>query len=149
MSTPADRLLRLQPSHAAVLEAIHAASFAPGARWSAASFATLLALPGHAGLLDPAAGFILGRVAADEAELLTLAVLPERRRDGIGRTLLRHWQSLARDQGAATLFLEVEAGNTSATTLYVAEGFHQTGRRRAYYPNGADALLFARAVNKL
>lgn len=148
MSASTAPLLRLQPSHAAVLEAIHAASFAPADRWSAASFATLLALPGHAGLLDAAAGFVLGRVAADEGELLTLAVLPGCRRRGIGRALLRGWRQIAAGQGAATLFLEVEAGNASALALYVAEGFRQTGCRRAYYPNGGDALLYARPVGR-
>ncbi len=144
LTTP---LLRLQPSHGAVLEAFHAACFAPGARWSAASFATLLALPGYVGLLNPAAGFVLGRVAADEAELLTLAVLPDRRREGIGRALLRGWLRIAVAQGATTLFLEVEDGNASALALYVAEGLCQTGRRRAYYPSGADALLYACPIN--
>ncbi len=134
------------PTHAAVLAAIHAASFEPGARWSAAAFATLLALPGHTGLLDPQAGFLLGRVAADEAELLTLAVLPARRRRGTARALLRAWQPLAKHQGAQTLFLEVDATNAAALALYTTEGFHQTGRRPSYYPNGADALLYARPL---
>ena len=133
----------LKPAQAAVLEAIHAASFEPGARWSAAAFAALLALPGHAGLLDPEAGFILGRVVADEAELLTLAVLPGRRRQGVGRALLADWCQFAGGQGAATLHLEVEAGNAAALALYEGMGCRRTGLRRAYYPNGADALLYA------
>ena len=147
MSLSAAPLLRLQPSDGAVLEAIHAACFAPDARWSAASFATLLGLPGYTGLLNPMAGFVLGRVAADEAELLTLAVLPERRRQGTGRALLRGWLPIAAAQGATTLLLEVEDGNASALALYVAEGLRQTGRRRGYYSSGADALLYAGPLN--
>ena len=140
-------MLTLDPSHAAVLEALHAASFQPGARWSAAAFATLLALPGHGGLLDPRAGFVLGRVAADEAELLTLAVLPARRRQGVGSALLAGWRQMAAAQGATKLYLEVQADNAAAQALYLAQGFAEIGRRRAYYHDGADALIYSRPIS--
>ena len=56
--------------------------------WSAAAIAAQLALPGTFGLIDPAGGMVLARVAADEAEILALAVAPPARRQGRGAALL-------------------------------------------------------------
>ena len=108
-----------------------------------------LASPGVAGLLLQVdgrdAGFALCRVAADEAELLTIAVRPADRRRGRGRRLLAAVIDHVREAGARTLFLEVGADNPAARALYEATGFRAVGRRRAYYRRGegpaADALV--------
>ncbi len=89
-------------------------------------------------------GFILVREAAGEAEILTLAVAPRARRQGLGRTLVD--AAIAR-LGSADLFLEVAADNIAAIALYQQNGFTQAGVRRGYYarPGGAvDALLLKR-----
>ncbi|WP_223292037.1 GNAT family N-acetyltransferase [Defluviicoccus vanus] len=78
-------------------------------------------------------GFILCRVAADEAEVLTLAVRPRRRRCGIGRLLLEEAMDVARSMGARQLFLEVGENNTAAGNLYLSMGLQTNGRRRGYY----------------
>lgn len=136
-------LTAVGPGAATVLAALHARSFPAEERWTASAFAGLLALPGCGGLLDPTGGFVLGRVAADEAEILTLAVLPERRRRGLGRALLAGWQAEAVRRGASRLFLEVAADNVAAQALYAACQFTEVGRRRRYYPGGGDALVLA------
>jgi hypothetical protein len=59
-----------------VMAAIHAAAFAPADAWSAEVFDLQLAMPNIFGLLHQKGGLILARVAADEAEILTLAVVP-------------------------------------------------------------------------
>jgi [ribosomal protein S18]-alanine N-acetyltransferase len=134
-------MMSATPAHAAVLSAMHEAAFAPAEPWSAAFIATQLGLPGAFGLFDERGGFVLARVAADEAEILTLAVIPEARGAGIGKRLLAAAMKAAAAEGARTMFLEVGPGNEAALRLYASAGFSQAGRRRAYYPDRSDALL--------
>lgn len=133
--------VRAEPPHAAALAAIHAACFPPAERWDERAMASLLAQPGVFGLIDPEGGCVLARIAADEAEILTLAVVPERRRQGRGRALLDAARREAAQAGALALFLEVAEDNAAALALYAAQGFGPVGRRRAYYPGGGDALV--------
>ena len=140
------------PAHAAALALVHAAAFPPGQRWDAAALAQQLALPGVQGLAavttgEAPAGFILTRVAADEAEVLTLAVLPAWRRRGVGALILRSALERVAAAGAGTVFLEVSPENPAALALYARAGFVQVGRRRGYYPGGGDALVLRRAVS--
>lgn len=128
------------------MAAIHAAAFPPPERWGADAFALQLALPGVFGLLDERGGLILARVAADEAEILTLAVHPEARRSGIARRLLAHAAAVARAGGARTMFLEVSESNTAACALYAGAGFETIGRRRHYYHDRSDALVQQRLL---
>jgi ribosomal-protein-alanine N-acetyltransferase len=130
--------------------ALHRQAFEPlGERpWARRDMAELLAAPGVAGLFLEVGGreegFALVRVAADEAELLTIAVDADCRRHGVGRRLLAAVVEQARDQGAHSLFLEVGADNAPARSLYSQAGFIEVGRRPAYYrrPVGfADALV--------
>ena len=103
-----------------------------------------LAQPGVFGFVDPHGGMVLGRVAADEAEILTLAVAPPARRQGRGRALLEAAFAEMAARAAAKVFLEVSTANTGARALYAAVGFTEVGRRRRYYHDGADALLMRR-----
>ena len=98
---------------------------------------------------DEALGFSLSRTVANEAELLLLAVLPARHRQGIGSLLLDDFMTRALDEGAARVHLEVRDGNP-AIAIYRSAGFSPVGRRRNYY-QGADgrrydALTFARTL---
>jgi [ribosomal protein S18]-alanine N-acetyltransferase len=92
-------------------------------------------------------GFSLSRSVANEAELLLIAVLPSRHREGIGTRLLDDFMDRARSGGAARVHLEVRDGNP-AIAMYRAAGFSPIGRRRNYYhaADGSryDALTFAR-----
>lgn len=126
------------------LAALHASAFP--APWDAAAFADLLGQAGvFAETLDD--GFILIRVVADEAEILTLAVRPEARRRGLGARLVETGAARAAALGAARLFLEVAEDNAAARALYAAAGFAETGRRRGYYPREGggrtDALILS------
>ena len=129
------------PSAAAALAALHAAVFPPGDAWDTAAFAAQLALPGVFARLDLRGGLVLARATGEEAEILTLAVLPAARRAGLGRALLAAAAAEAAARGARALFLEVAAGNQPARALYVAAGFVAVGLRRRYYPDGQDALV--------
>jgi [ribosomal protein S18]-alanine N-acetyltransferase len=90
----------------------------------------LLATPGAFALLS-ADGFILARVAGDEAEILSLGVRPNARREGQARALVV--DAAARADGAAAMFLEVGAGNEAARRLYAGLGFREAGVRKGYY----------------
>jgi ribosomal-protein-alanine N-acetyltransferase len=120
-----------------VLAALHASCF-PDA-WDAAAISALLVTPGTFAYAHDD-GFVLARVAGDEAEILTLAVAPQARGRGLGRALLQAVISRAAEQGAASLFLEVGADNPAALALYAGLGFTRVGMRKAYY-NGGDALV--------
>ncbi len=128
----------------AEMAALHAASFTTPKPWSAADIAATLATP-HSFLLTEAQGFLIGRAIAGEAELITLAVAPAARNQGIGGRLVEAFLAKARAENAESAFLEVSAANLPAQRLYLAKGFEQKGKRRAYYttPEGAhlDALI--------
>ncbi len=92
-------------------------------------------------------GFMLLSLAADEAEVLTLAVAPDSRRHGRGAALLAAATEAAAARGAMTIHLEVAKDNEAARALYAKAGFREVGHRRGYYerPTGrVDALRLAR-----
>ncbi|MCW0233706.1 MAG: tRNA (adenosine(37)-N6)-threonylcarbamoyltransferase complex dimerization subunit type 1 TsaB [Ferrovibrio sp.] len=136
---------------AAVLAALHADGFAGhGEVWTAASLRDLLAMPGALALLalddgDQPAGFILLRQAADEAEIITLAVRPRLRRLGVARRLLLVGLDKLAGRGAPHCFLEVAEDNVAARALYATAGFTEIGRRPGYYRDPAgrqhDAIV--------
>ncbi len=132
----------------AQMAALHAACFTTPRPWTGDELASLLQSP-LVFALSESAGFVLGRAVAGEAELLTLAVDPARRRQGIGASLVGRFLQEARARQAQTAFLEVSADNSAAIALYHRAGFAQTGRRRGYYvaPDGtrSDALILSRA----
>ena len=136
---------------AAALADLHAAAF--DEPWSADDILRFAEDRGGFALVseeDAApAGFILCRMIAGEAEVLTLAVRPASRRRGVGRALLEAAIALA-GPTADTMFLEVAADNPGAAALYAGAGFETVGRRAGYYgrPGGSvDALVMRRALN--
>jgi ribosomal-protein-alanine N-acetyltransferase len=130
---------------------LHGEAFVPlGERvWTRQDMAELLASPGVAGWALESGGAAIGialcRVAVDEAELLTVAVQPGKRRRGAGRRLLATVIAHARGAGARSLFLEVGADNPAALALYGQAAFEAVGNRKAYYRRGdgpsADAIV--------
>ncbi|WP_339932666.1 GNAT family N-acetyltransferase [uncultured Brevundimonas sp.] len=126
------------------LAALHLTSFDHS--WTAETFADLLKQPGVAAI-GGSDGFILIRVVADEAEILTLAVRPEARGRGQGTQLTRQAAAAVAAAGARRLFLEVAEDNAAARALYRRAGFEAVGRRPRYYTRpGAspvDALLLS------
>ena len=132
---------------APLFAALHATSFAEP--WDAQAFAVLLAQPGVVGWLwdDPPAGVLLVRAAADEAEILTIAVTPDARKRGGGRKMVEEALRVLSQGATQRVFLEVAADNTAALALYHARGFAPCGRRPGYYANGAiDAVTMERAL---
>lgn len=139
------------PDQAEELARLHAPLF--DQPWDAASFHQLLIHPGATGFLARAgsppetAGFILGRLAADEAEILTVGVCKDWQRLGIGRQLVQALARAAKKAEAHRLHLEVSVTNAPALLLYKQMGFQECGRRKSYYerPGAApeDAINLA------
>ena len=111
---------------------VHARAFDFPRSWSAKEIATLLGAEGSLVATAPE-GFALGRAIAGEAEILTIAVLPEARGRGVGAELLSGILDRARRSGATRAVLETAASNEPALALYRAAGFEQAGRRPGYY----------------
>ena len=129
------RLFNPATEEIAALASLHASAFADA--WRESAFRDLFATPGGFAFVV-ADGFILARVAGDEAEILTLAVTPAARRKGHGKALVRSAAIHAVSLGATSLFLEVGVRNDAAQALYRGLGFVGVGRRKAYYA-GEDA----------
>jgi len=137
----------LPPCVAAPLSLMHAACF-PEEPWDAAAFARILELSGVFGWLawtgDSPSGFLVARDLGDEAEVLTIGVLPEARRLGIGRALLDVLVVESGRLGLGSVVLEVAADNDPGRRLYASYGFVRVGRRPRYYRRTetvADALI--------
>jgi ribosomal-protein-alanine N-acetyltransferase len=131
-------LIRVNALHADVLAALHGETF-PEEPWSAENFRALLAQPTITAWLDERGGFLLLRIAADEAEILTLGSIL--RRQGIARALMETGINHAKAAGVTKIFLEVADQNIAAKALYTELGFTQLSLRKHYYANGDDALL--------
>lgn len=122
--------------------------------WSAEEFSSLLeqdTVFGFAvrevgqGAAAPA-GFVLARLAAGEAEILTIAVSRSHRRHGLGWRLMDAVLRELHGQRAEALFLEVDETNAPAIGLYRKFGFHEVGKRPNYYQSaqGATGALVMR-----
>ena len=88
---------------------------------------------GYCGVFLPAPGV--------EADVLTIAVLPDFRRQGIAREFMRQIEEWAKDRGASALMLEVERSNSAAIGLYKSLGYLQISVRMDYYGPGQDAFV--------
>jgi ribosomal-protein-alanine N-acetyltransferase len=137
------------PRDAPALAVLHAASFNRG--WSEHEFEQLLTdrhvIADRAAIGRTNVGFILSRRAADEAEILSVAVARRWRGRGIARRLLDlHLRRLA-GLGLRAVFLEVDEDNQPALRLYRRTGFAEVGRRPGYYRTAgkqASALVLRR-----
>jgi ribosomal-protein-alanine N-acetyltransferase len=144
-------LLWASPERSDEIAALHARLFDPA--WDVESINQSIEHPASASFIaqvrDPLAlaGFILGRIAADEAEILSIGVAPEWQRRGVGRKMVEGLVRAARRAEVKRLFLEVATDNTAAVALYAALGFKKVGGRKDYYERAggkrADAVILA------
>ena len=148
------RVARLASRHAGRLADIHGEAFTRP--WDAMEFERSLSEKNiyadglFLGRSTEPTGFILSRRAADEAEILSIALTAGARGRGHSGALLdRHLQTLAQ-AGVRSVFLEVEEGNRPALALYRRRGFREIGRRQGYYarPDGtrASAITMSRRL---
>lgn len=151
---PRTRVIVDEPKteEADVLAELHAEGFARN--WSAEDIAALMAEDDVVALvvrreslfgLRRIVGFVLVRVAADEAEILTIAVRRARRGSGFGRRLMEEGLRRLYRERIAACFLEVNRDNERAVALYRSLGFEEVGTRKGYYDSvdgaGGGALV--------
>lgn len=137
-------------AYVAALEAqIHAAP------WTTGNFRDALAAGYSARVAERECRIVAYGVlmlAPGEAQILNLSVVPDARREGLGRALLRQFVDDAKLLNAEQVFLEVRESNVAAIGLYASEGFAPVARRVGYYPGATaeapreDALVMRRPL---
>ncbi len=142
----APALSEARPADAAAIAALHKASFQRG--WGEEEVYSLLIdknVFAHRAMIGRVmAGFILSRLTAGEAEILSVAIAPKQRGRGLSPPLLDLNLRRLAGLGARTVFLEVDENNAPARALYRRAGFADVGRRKSYYQSGANALVLRR-----
>ncbi len=149
------------PIAAAIISALHVVCF--DSAWDLDSTAATLAVPGTvAFIIEGSAkdsgeaegdalqplGFLIYRATLDEAEILSLGVVMDARRRGMGRNLIAECLRRCQASGVKSLFLEVAESNQAAKSLYEMAGFEVQGRRKKYYKAAnkdqaaEDALIY-------
>ena len=153
-------IVEVDAAAADLLAGLHAESFCrPGDEtWTTKSFADVLGMPGafcllaqteRAGGAEPV-GFAACRVASQEAELLSIGVIPPHRQTGTARALIARAVEKCCCAGALCLTLEVATDNPTAQELYASLDFVPVGRRPSYYKRlygrRVDAITMCRAI---
>jgi [ribosomal protein S18]-alanine N-acetyltransferase len=141
------------PRDAMAFAQIHGASFHRG--WGEAEFERMLAerntLVHRLRMGRKTIGFSVSRMAADEAEILSIAVAETHRGRGLSNDLLMTHLGHLAGRGVRTVFLEVEENNQPARRLYERAGFAVVGRRERYYQQSGgeplNALLMRRDLS--
>jgi [ribosomal protein S18]-alanine N-acetyltransferase len=142
-----ENLLRIESVRAdqiPYLEAILEQSPEAGA-WSAKALAEIISSHNShffsAWRGEDIVGFIAGRGVGNEAEILNLAVLPQFRQRGVGKSLVQQLLQMFAGQGVSEVFLEVRQSNAAAVAFYRSVGFRQVGERPGYYRNPPESAL--------
>jgi [ribosomal protein S18]-alanine N-acetyltransferase len=156
MTTAADiRMIHLGAAEIRPAAVIHKEAFGFEA-WDERALADLLAMPGAVGRMaidrtpyppEPL-GFMLLLFVAEDAELLTLAVRPTARREGIATRMMADFFDIARQRKATNAFLEVAADNIAAQRLYARLGFLVEGTRRDYYKRPGNKRVAAHLLRR-
>jgi len=142
----AEEVLKADSMHPTDLEqvlAIERVSFI--APWSRAAFEEELANR-HSRLIVfrihwRIVGYMCFWQVMDEAHLLNIAVLPDMRRAGLGKSMMEHLEAVCRETGLKRILLDVARRNTAARRLYKKCGFRSIGFRKKYYPEAEDDAL--------
>jgi len=138
----------MTPAEMAVL---HRAEPTGQRAWSEAEFSAMLSA-GNALSVTCDAGFAVGQVIVDEAELFLIMTKPEHRKQGVGHRILATFEQQAFQNAVRRIILEVAGTNEAALALYSANGYQQIAVRKNYYtfPNGshADAIVMEKCLQK-
>ncbi len=139
--------------HAKALAELHKGCFAKG--WSHLEFESFFERAGVFAAIayhknHTPVGFVLCWLIEDQCDLLSMGVLPDNRRDGVGLMLLDYAIANAASLGAKYMVLEVNANNTAGQTLYEGQGFEKFSIRKDYYSNAdgtrADAICMRKPL---
>lgn len=115
----------------------------PNKPWAASDFADLK--KSGCEIIASDNGFIVYRAVADEAEIITIGVAPDARRNGIAAAMLGIAEHELKKLNIKKIFLEVAQDNAPARALYAAAGYREIGVRPKYY-DGIDAILMEKSL---
>ena len=119
--------------------------------WSEAEFSAMLSAS-NALSVTCDAGFAVGQVIVNEAELFLIMTKPEHRKQGIGHRILETFEQRALQNNIRRIILEVAYSNVAARALYTSNGYQQIAVRKNYYtfPNGrrVDAIVMEKHLKK-
>ena len=119
--------------------------------WSETEFSTMLSAS-NALSVTCDAGFALGQVIVNEAELFLIMTKPEHRKQGIGHRILATFEQRALQNNIRRIILEVAYSNVAARALYTSNGYQQIAVRKNYYtfPNErrVDAIVMEKHLKK-
>ena len=119
--------------------------------WSEAEFSAMMSAS-NALSVTCGAGFAVGQVILDEAELFLIMTKPEHRKQGVGHRILATFEQQAFQNAVRRIILEVADTNAAARALYSANGYQQIAVRKNYYtfPNGshANAIVMEKHLQK-
>ena len=121
---------------------LHALCF-PDRPWSKSDFADLK--KSGCEIVASDNGFIVWRTVGDEAEIISIGVTPEKRRQGIAETMIFLMEQELKKLSVVNVFLEVSEVNVPAKKLYEKMGFSTVGKRPKYY-NGTDAIIMSKEL---
>ena len=113
-------------------------------KWDANDFANLK--KSGCDIIASQNSFIVWRIVVDEAEIISIGVAPSARRTGTASALMQIAEQDLKNNGAHTIFLEVDETNTPAIMLYKKCGFENAGRRPHYYENKHDAIIMKKEI---
>jgi ribosomal-protein-alanine N-acetyltransferase len=143
-----ENIVEVSKFHAGIISVMHEACFEE--TWNEKSVSKILNMAGTIGLITGAEkerpqAFILLRVAADEAEIISIGVIPTARKKGLASTLLLEAIKRAAIRNAKKMFFEVAHDNTGARALYEKFEFQIVGKRPKYYTRllkKVDAVIY-------
>jgi len=119
--------------------------------WNRQSMADVLAIAGTVAFVrQDKTGFAILRIVGDTAEIMTMAVLPFQRKQGIGSAMVLRMLEWSKEMTAQSMFLEVRKSNDAAKKLYEKFGFAEISRRKEYYHNAdgtyEDAIVMKKSL---
>ena len=139
-------IAKMNESHVAEVAALEAMCFSEP--WSEKSVASELTNPLSLWLValegENVIGYVGSQTVMGWSDMMNVAVHPDHRRLGVGKSLIEELIRQLREQGSENLTLEVRASNENAKALYAGLDFMEVGRRKNYYHNPKEDALILR-----
>jgi len=145
------RLRAFRPTDLDVLHKIDRACFPPGISYSRQELADYIAQENSLTWIAQKGDAILGFVIADvpeaqTAHIITVDVLEDWRRSGVGTALMNAAEEWAGKKGAMAVYLETAEDNLTAQKFYLARGYTRVKTVEGYYPNGRAAWVMVKRL---
>lgn len=124
----------------------------PHTAWAVEQFKAEIGVPSRCFLIAEMEGEVIGYAGAflptigGEGDIMTIAIMPEYRRQGIATHFISELEKWAKGRGAEAMMLEVDITNNEAISLYLKFGYEKLNIRKNYYGYGIDAQIMKRRI---